>query len=329
MALKIPTTFKLAQLKALAFKCGISTSGTKGVLTQRLHDEITSTAYHAAPKQIRILSIDMGIRNLAYCILDVPSKLLEPSMKFPGDLQLPKIQSWHRLAVSSPPETIDPDITKIAAKESFSPSTLSDTAYKLLRRTLLLQNPTHILIERQRFRSMGSRHILEWTVRVNMFESIIYAILCTLKNEGLWDGEVVGVLPGKVGPFWVGEDEAGRLSTETDVKGHKVYRKVRNSKSAKIRNKGLKIDLVREWLEAGDVVELGNEDVQGRAKQYTQKWDRLPGGRKVVKKGEIMEEEVGKLDDLADCLLQGMVWIMWEKNKRVALERGVEALLRE
>jgi cruciform cutting endonuclease 1 len=36
---------------------------------------------------------------------------------------------------------------------------------------------------------------------------------------------------------------------------------------------------------------------------------------------------MGKLDDLADCLLQGMAWIEWEENKRKALEHGVQALL--
>lgn len=270
----------------------------------------------------------MGIRNLAYCVLTIPPQLLKWPTKASGTAQLPKIESWHRIAVSSPPKATDPEVAKIVAKESFSPATLSNTAYKLLRHNLLLQNPTHILIERQRFRSMGSKHILEWTVRVNMFESIIYAILCTLKQEGLWEGEVVGVLPGKVGPFWVGEDEEVSLSVETDTEGMKVHKKVRNVKSAKIRNKGLKIDLVRQWLEAGDVVELGNEEVEGSAKRYMQKWDRLPGGRKGAKRGE-KTEEMGKLDDLADCLLQGMAWILWERNKRIALERGVEALVDE
>ena len=326
MALKIPNTWKLAQLKRLAFKCGISTSGTKDVLIHRLQEEIP-LAHHVKPKEARVLSIDMGIRNLAYCVLDVPPKLLSASTQSGRKKELIRIDAWHRIAVSSPTSSDESPETSMPSKESFSPGTLSASAYKLLRNTLLPQNLTHILIERQRFRSMGSKHILEWTVRVNMFESIIYAILCTLREEGIWTGRVVGVLPGKVGPYWVGENEEWKDNLE-DMKP-KVQTRHRSSKSAKIINKGLKVDLVRSWLEAGDVVELGNEEVRDRARRYMQKWDRVPGRRKGIKNGGRPEEEMGKLDDLADCLLQGMAWIQWEKNKSIALEQGVEALLDE
>jgi cruciform cutting endonuclease 1 len=308
MALFLPTTLKLAQLKQLAFKCGISTSGTKPVLIARLHDEITLTP-RQRPSPCRILSIDMGIRNLAYCILDVPKSL--PNT-------LPSIRAWHRLAVSTAPEVLEfkPDegVEFAPVKEVFNPATLSSAAYTLLRKKLLLEEPTHILIERQRFRTMGSRNILEWTVRVNMFESILYAVLCTLKGEGIWNGEVQAIAPGKVGPFWVGE--------ESDTAASKKERK---SKSAKIRNKGAKVNLVRSWLEGGEMIRLENKEVESMARRYKEKWDRSPGGRR--KSEGDGEEKMGKLDDLADSLLQGMAWIEWEENKRTVLKHGVEALL--
>ena len=251
----------------------------------------------------------MGIRNLAYCVLDVP----QAPLKKP-----PSIRAWHRLAVSTAPEVLDgkpdEDLQVAPVKEVFNPATLSAAAYALLRKKLLLEKPTHVLIERQRFRSMGSPSILEWTVRVNMFESILYAVLCTLKGEGIWNGEVHAIAPGKVGPFWVGEEtaEVGRT-------------KMRKSLSAKIKNKGAKIDLVRHWLEGTEMVALGNNDVEGVARRYKEKWDRSPGGRK--KDMGDGEEKMGKLDDLADCLLQGMAWIEWEENKRMASKHGVNTLL--
>ncbi|KUJ12029.1 mitochondrial putative cruciform cutting endonuclease 1 [Mollisia scopiformis] len=315
MALQIPLTYKLAQLKHIAFKCGISTSGTKPILIQRLIDEITSTPRNASP-HTRILSVDMGIRNLAYCVLDVPptSRTKTASKK-----SLPSILEWHRLAVSSAPrQSADTDTP--LEKEAFDPATLSSIAYKLLRERMLLEQPTQVLIERQRFRSGGSSHILEWTIRVNMFEAIIYAVLCTLEAEGLWKGEVKAIQPGKVGPFWVDEWKA-----EAGVG------KKRSSLLAKTHNKGAKVDLVRRWLESGDVVVLGSESVQDMAKAYGEKWKRLPGRVKGKRKevGESSQEKMGKLDDLADCLLQVMAWVQWEENKRIALKHGVEALLEE
>ncbi|CZR59688.1 related to CCE1 Cruciform-cutting endonuclease, mitochondrial [Phialocephala subalpina] len=304
MALKIPTTLKLAQLKHIAFKCGISSSGTKPLLTQRLIHEINSVPRHASPR-VRILSIDMGIRNLAYCVLNVPPEPKSESKK--SGTALPSILAWHRLAVSSAPKQSG-DIDTPPTKEAFDPATLSFAAYTLLRERMLVENPTHILIERQRFRSNGSRHILEWTVRVNMFESILYATLHTLKAEGLWKGEVRAIQPGKVGPFWVGDGK-------DDGEGKK-----RSSKIAKIQNKGAKIDLVRRWLLSGDVVALGSEGVENMANAYKEKWAKLPGAPKGKRQdAKSREEKMGKLDDLAD-------WAKIDLVRRWLLSGDVVAL---
>src|ERR1700710_2773753 len=141
MALPIPKALRLVDLRLLAQKCGLQTSGTKPVLTQRIQDALAS-----APKlrpNTRILSIDMGIRNLAYCTLDVPTgpRLLHA----PSRIQ-PSLHAWQRLSVSSAPME--------GESESFSPATLSVLAYALLRHRLLQEKPSYILIERQRFRSM-------------------------------------------------------------------------------------------------------------------------------------------------------------------------------
>lgn len=319
MALQLLSTLKGAALKQLAFKCGISTSGVKAVICQRLQDEIPllpvpKPARSSKPKKLsmRILSIDMGIRNLAYCVLDLPV-----------NSALPSLVAWRRIAVSSAPvPDIDSDPTSKVEKESFEPPILSAAAFKLLRETLLPHNPTHILIERQRFRSMGSPRILEWTVRVNMLESMIYAILLTLQEEGVWKGTVIPIAPGKVGPFWLeGEEVNADLEKKT---------KTRNAKLAKALNKGAKIDLVRNWLATGDRFSLDSPDVDTLAKAYLDKWDKKPGGpkgKRLAKDAVVTVAKMGKLDDLADCLLQGMAFIQWEANKRVAREEGIEGLI--
>lgn len=333
MALQLLPTLKGAALRQLAFKCGISTSGIKTAICQRLRDEIplldgqaTAGSSGRVPREsdMRILSIDMGIRNLAYCVLDVPALSARPSIK-----------GWERMAVSTVPTPIPPSTAGakdagIVEKESFEPHVLASAAYQLLHNTLLPYNPSHILIERQRFRSMGSSHILEWTIRVNMLESMIYAVLRTLQEEGVWSGTVVPIAPGKVGPFWLeGEDQNSLI--EKSISGGKTesLKKVRNAKLAKALNKGAKIDLVRNWLASGDKVELGSTDVVALADAYAKKWDTKPGGpkgRRAGKEVATTATKVGKLDDLADCFLQGMAFIQWERNKQIVRTKGIEAL---
>ncbi|TGO08738.1 hypothetical protein BTUL_0194g00180 [Botrytis tulipae] len=358
MAITIPSTLKAAALKQIAFKCGISTSGTKPLLIQRLQDElpqITSTntkGSSANAKPLRILSIDMGIRNFSFCLLEIPSskstsKSRSSKKNLSPTIPIPILQSWQKLSLlSQSPPNADPE-TKEKTRNEFTPSILSTAAYSLIRHTLLPLSPTHILIERQRFRSMGSKHILEWTIRVNMLESMLWATFKTLAEEKAWSGEVVEIAPRKVGSFWV--EESGLLDGEEEK-----FKKVRNTKEVKARTKGAKIDLVRGWLEAGEkengesqnhleMVQIGSQQVREVKERYTTKWDRKAGrakGFKVKSKArnnedkeeedEIItekEDEVGKLDDLADCLLQGMAWLKWQENKKRALEEGVEVLL--
>ncbi|KAK6604685.1 hypothetical protein H4I96_05267 [Botrytis cinerea] len=240
MATTIPSTLKAAALKQIAFKCGISTSGTKPLLIQRLQDE------------------------------------------------LPQINSANTKGSSTDAKPL----------------------------------------QRQRFRSMGSKHILEWTIRVNMLESMLWATLKTLAEEKVWDGEVIEIAPRKVGVFWV--EERGLLDGEGDKFKKGVVGSWENQNG--------------ESQNHLEMVQIGSQQVREVKERYTAKWDRKAGrakGFKVKSKtrnNEDKEEEeeemipekeegVGKLDDLADCLLQGMAWLKWQENKKRVLEEGVEVLL--
>ena len=288
-------TYKLSQLRNLAIATGINSSGTKAILTTRLAESLASEKFPPKQNGFHILSIDMGIRNLAYCQIRLPRDWLANTR------ERPTITNWDRLAISSKLPDDDPSTPTL--KEAFDPATFSQLAYDLIQKLVLSPHsaPDHVLIERQRFRSMGGSAVLEWTLRVNMFEAMLYATLKTLSEQGKWRGRVFPIAPSKVGQFWLGDvDKAGE--NEEGKRGKK------DVKAEKIR-------VVDEMLQAGAAFAL-----QGRAEEMAERWrEKMDGGRgRRVRKGE-EGEKMGKLDDLADCLLQGLAWVKWEENRRKAL----------
>ncbi|MCJ1466320.1 hypothetical protein MMC07_004939 [Pseudocyphellaria aurata] len=310
------STCKASQLKLIANATGINSSGTKSILTARLHHELqrnrlvlpeNGTVKEQSSQNI--ISIDMGIRNLAYCRFTLPNNSI--SARKPV---VPTIQEWTRIAIASK-NAPDP-ATDSASKEAFDPATYAAHAHELIT-SLLPSAPTHILIERQRFRSMGGKAVQEWTLRVNMFEAMIYAVLQTYVARGLWAGAVHPVAPGKVVKFWLGngpdsDDRTGGAS-----------------KSA--RTKTAKVKLVASWLQQGAPVRLKGTAVsmglsflerRGGGKQK----DRKEAATATQIGAGTARAETGKLDDLADCMLQGMAWIRWEENRRAILSHGIAAM---
>ena len=153
-----------------------------------------------------------------------------------------------------------------------------------------------------------------------MFESMLYAVLCTLLEQGEWMGSVWPVQPSKVWGYW----SEGIEEKEAKAKG-------KGSNSA--RTKREKIKMVGNWLEASDTsvvrskAACAGEDGQvafendGKLtkQRYLEKW-----------KGKRGSGYVGKLDDLADCLLQGVAWVRWEETKRRLLQNGgLETFLKD
>ncbi|KAB5582479.1 mitochondrial resolvase Ydc2 [Coniochaeta sp. 2T2.1] len=293
------SNLKLNQLQDLARTLGISQTAPKQALTSRLLDTLTHT--NPLPPASRILSIDLGIRNLAYALLTPPLSLGSN----------PTVHAWNRVDL----RTLSSGDHEGKYKD-FTPPHLSTLALELVSKHLLPLQPSHVLIEKQRFRSGGGSAVLEWTVRVNSLESMLYAIFATLKRLGGFDGVVIPIDPRYVGPFLLGDEGEGVEKVENA--GLKVLKK--GSKE----NKRLKIDLVGGWMRDGKGVEFeGEGEVMRRA--FLRRW--LPRERKKKKMGkgdkdgervgEVEEEEmIPKLDDVADCLLQGVAWLRWEENKR-------------
>ena len=291
-------SLKSTQLKALAVAIGANSSGTKAHLTTELRTRLANGIFpsvssrHNAAKAKTIVSIDMGIKNLAYCRLN-------PSTS-PG--KKPRLVEWKRIDVFNPttPSDLEDDRHGNAGKDVYHPAIYASAAYNIITTLLQPNYETHILIERQRFRSMGGASVLEWTLKVNMFEAMLYAVLETLKKQGIWEGEVHDIRPGHVSLFWLGKGG-------DTLKGGKRSEK-------KLQKKKDTIALVGKWLE--DSYSLG---VEGVAKETATGYlERLKGERK--------SPRFQKLDDLADCVAQGMAVLKWEENQRMIWEEGENVL---
>ena len=312
---------KGAQLRTLATAIGVNSSGTKPVLINALQTQLPISAFTQQSARARaakdaskgqdecpnVLSIDMGIKNLAYCRLTLPPQATNTS-----SFLKPTITEWERVNITKYDPNVEEqhqDIPK--AKAAFEPDVYAAHAYTLLSRIFQSGSPTHVLIERQRFRSMGGSAVQEWTLRVNMFEAMLYAVLETLKREGRWDGKVMGISPARVASLWL-DPSTRDGGGENDLSGAKKSSKKRVTG---INSKKLKTQLVREWLRDKEKVNLTGKTTEMRIRAFGLL------GKKTNK------SQAGKLDDLADCLLQGMAWLKWEENRRLIWEKGKDALL--
>ncbi|KAL8996427.1 MAG: hypothetical protein Q9169_004075 [Polycauliona sp. 2 TL-2023] len=330
-------TCKLKQLETIARATGINSTGTKPILISHIQEALHPPSIlgkkgqHKQRKrkdEYRIFSIDMGIRNLAYCHLTLPPSWLHSLDTLQNatisKAVIPTLHHWSRIDVSSPsdPETSPATTTKSSSpktKESFTPAIYAPHAHTFLTKHILPHNPTHILIERQRFRSMGGSAVQEWTLRVNMFEAMLYAILQSYSAEGKWGGEVVPVLPSKVVKYWVdGVDGIDAVGDGGMVEeGKRTTGKGKRASSMTERSKARKMGIVRDMVQNGSGILL-----EGQAKEMGDLVMGKDKGKKRAEKGK----GLGKFDDLADCLLQGLAWVKWEENKRLVWERGMEAL---
>lgn len=289
------TFLKAAQLQRIARATGIQSSGTKGELIRRIEAELqlqlpgpqnsqtaactspsahtrvpsrpghgggkTANTPHPSPRdQWSILSIDMGIQNLAFAHLRIPKS--RSGAGSGATSAVPELTAWRRLAVSefaeldlaqgvelggrstssslssfseqpslSPTPALEKDNPSSPSEQKrkklptpaaipFSPPLYASHAYTLLTTLLSVYRPTHILIERQRFRSGGSSAVQEWTLRVGVFEGMLYAILHALQQERggeFADVCVRGVEPKRVVRYWLDADSEDGIGVEGSV----------------------------------------------------------------------------------------------------------------
>jgi cruciform cutting endonuclease 1 len=174
---------KVSQLSALLSNLGAKSSGRKTDLIARIENVINDQQKDGLTSKQRVLSVDMGIRNLALCAADV---------QFPTATGHPRLDviAWKRL-----------DLTK-GQELDYSPASLSKTAFALVTNSMLSLKPDTILIERQRFRTSNAPAIQEWTLRVNMLEAMLWSILTALHGSKHPGYHVESMNPARIAAFW-------------------------------------------------------------------------------------------------------------------------------
>ncbi|KAK3673719.1 hypothetical protein LTR78_006272 [Recurvomyces mirabilis] len=322
MAAATLTALKAAQLKHATFLLGLPSIGTKSELVTVLARQADSSQARSENSQ-RILSVDMGIRNLAYCVVDTvpawskhrnaePSTYLHISAWSKTDL-LKASPGSKASAKSKNDAEPSQEVGKKTSNEAFTPSQMSKTAYQITQK-LIAHKPDSILIERQRFRSGGGSAIQEWTVRVNMLESMLWACLQTLQMQKSSSGfpTIHEVNPARVANFWVPSAPVLLRPSRTlfDATPSKVTAENDGSSRKKVQKKD-KINVVRSWLGCSGDVKLTFE---GEAAAMADHFRSNTG------RGSAKSTDIGKLDDLADCLLQAAAWARWEENRRAFVE---------
>lgn len=331
----------LTALRDLAVLCGRNSSGTRAVLRADLEEAMYETAFAGSEKKTRILSIDMGVRNLAYCLLEVSSF---PSLKSP-----PKLVAWERLSLIGGAEKEANESTAAAAAtppsaklpaSAFSPPAMAAVAARLIRERLLPLRPTHILIERQRFRSGGGAAVLEWTVRVNSLEAMLHGIFAYRQMDVVVSNTVETVQA-------VSPQRASRFLLQGGMGSGHAKELLPQPRTRRTKEKDIKD--VKEAFVAGLLrtpkppVLAYDEGVRGMVNAFLVRWDakqsrgraksKTAGGKAEKKSKSAVQPTVepeltlSKIDDLADCVAQGLIWLEWEGNKTTLRTKGAEDLL--
>lgn len=314
----IAKTWTIPRLQALLAAVGAGKAGVKAELWTRLQEAartpLLPPASASGNGRTRLLSVDMGIRNLAYCLVEVQSGASGGQSRLSAPTNV-RVLRWKKVALlpAAPPKSASSTIptrqeTTTEPSAAYHPANLSVVATDLITSTFLPLAPHTILLERQRFRTGGASAVQEWTLRVNMLESMLWAALRMLAHRhdaggdvgGAGNAAVHGVLPARVAAAFPLDDK----------------------RAAPVDNKRAKVALVRSWLTEASRppnICLSVTDSDGARDARDAFLSREAGVRL----------QGGKLDDLADCLLQAVAWIYWDANRRLLREQGIDGLATE
>ena len=199
----------LAQLSIL---CGLPVQSTKAARTQSLLDGLKIGA--KLPTNMRVLAVDMGIKNFSYCQTVAKSK--------------PTIEKWTKVDLNNEYGATFKALTSDPGSLIDSRRYLRHLAYNIVS-TIIKDKPHLIMVETQRTRSNNMNSTLPNVLLNYTLENMIYAVLYTLKTDAV----IIPMNANNMISFW--------LNRFVD------------KKSLSSNPKKLRIKLAFEWLAREDL----------------------------------------------------------------------------
>ncbi|CDH59426.1 hypothetical protein RO3G_09272 [Lichtheimia corymbifera JMRC:FSU:9682] len=226
------SNLKAYELKDVAIQCGVSTSGRKNEVCDRIRHRFASAMSsitrhdHFEADQLvptSVVSLDLGYRNLAHIHLRHDNTIL----------------AWDRIDLDIPEES------------SFHPSISAPFVRRYIQSSLeplLLckeDDVGAVLVEQQRYREAGAAAVLETTIRVNCVEAMLWYALYDMvdRHDSLQTIPLVAIQRQAVDRIWAPEWEKFITPSLAMSKRSKTYQK----KQACSR-------LVEHWLREDQVV---------------------------------------------------------------------------
>ena len=311
--------------------CGLKEEGCKNQGWNRLQAALQR--HTSLPPTARLLSIDIGPRSLAYALL-TPGPPADIKLPIPETISA-TVHAWSRLAlrpVSDVTDNHDGRATDVAT-EDFTAAPLAQMAYNLVHDHFLALKPTHILVERQSFRGSGRLSVPESILRVHMLEAMIYSTFTTLKHTTGYDTAITPIPPRRAANFIV---DNWRNHANPSMAQRKEAAAVRQAERGIQTSK---VNLLAEMIEEGQALywaprtqRLVNTFIRSRRvdRKLSKKDERSKEMQRKIKgviadstqgetgvRDEIKEDGeylLTQLDDLADCVLQGLTYMHWQKN---------------
>ncbi|KAG7887137.1 hypothetical protein KL936_004658 [Ogataea polymorpha] len=145
-------------LRRTAQNCGIAMSGTKGELAESLGRALEQPSLLRKP--FHVLAIDVGLRNFSF------SRFRLETLEEHGR---PLLIQWYKMDLHQ--------YTGIE-NEEFTPVNYSQIMGHVVGDLVYASDvPDVVVVERQRFRTMGNKNVFEHILKSNILESILVATI--------------------------------------------------------------------------------------------------------------------------------------------------------